>query len=156
VIAVAHDVAVADGLVLRLLLIVPNDIVDGRKVFLVRALRAGMLVQWTELAGKIGLLRTGDRLVAEEYDLLTLWPIQPTHERAASYESAGMAQTVCIFVSASDHKWLGALVADRNRQRKHVERAGASRIRSAGPSGRAGWRRGWRQPPYGLALAAVV
>jgi len=34
-----------------------------------------------------------------------------------------MAQTVCVIVSASDRAWLEAIVADRNRQRKHVERA---------------------------------
>ncbi len=34
-----------------------------------------------------------------------------------------MAQTVCILVSASDRQRLEAIVADRNRQRKHVERA---------------------------------
>ncbi len=34
-----------------------------------------------------------------------------------------MAQTVCVIVSASDTERLEAVVADRNRQRKHVERA---------------------------------
>ena len=34
-----------------------------------------------------------------------------------------MAQTVCVIVSALDRRRLEAIVADRNRQRKHVERA---------------------------------
>jgi transposase len=34
-----------------------------------------------------------------------------------------MAQTVCVIISASDRDSLEALVADRNRKRKHVERA---------------------------------
>ena len=34
-----------------------------------------------------------------------------------------MAQTVCVIVSASDRRRLAALVGDRRRQRKHVERA---------------------------------
>jgi transposase len=34
-----------------------------------------------------------------------------------------MAQTVCVIVSALDRKRLEAIAADRNRQRKHVERA---------------------------------
>ncbi len=34
-----------------------------------------------------------------------------------------MAQTVCVIVSASDRKRLEAVATDRNRQRKHVERA---------------------------------
>jgi transposase len=34
-----------------------------------------------------------------------------------------MAQTVCILLTASDRQRLEAIVADRNRQRKHIERA---------------------------------
>src|SRR4051812_34119405 len=34
-----------------------------------------------------------------------------------------MAQTVCVIVSASDRKRLEAIALDRNRPRKHVERA---------------------------------
>jgi transposase len=34
-----------------------------------------------------------------------------------------MAQTVCIILSASDRQRLEAIVSDRNRQRKHIERA---------------------------------
>src|SRR5689334_11238403 len=34
-----------------------------------------------------------------------------------------MARTVCVMVSASDRKRLEAITSDRNRQRKHVERA---------------------------------
>jgi transposase len=34
-----------------------------------------------------------------------------------------MAQTVCVIISTSDRQRLEAIVGDRNRQRKHVERA---------------------------------
>src|SRR5487761_694279 len=34
-----------------------------------------------------------------------------------------MAQTVCVTVSASDKERLEAIVADRNRPQKHIERA---------------------------------
>ena len=34
-----------------------------------------------------------------------------------------MAQTVCVIVSAADRERLQAIVGDRNRPRKHVERA---------------------------------
>ena len=34
-----------------------------------------------------------------------------------------MAQTVCIILGEPDRKRLAAIVSDRNRQRKHVERA---------------------------------
>jgi len=34
-----------------------------------------------------------------------------------------MAQPVCVLLSASDRQRLAAIVADRNRPRKHVERA---------------------------------
>src|SRR6516225_6426012 len=35
----------------------------------------------------------------------------------------GMAQTVCVVLSAAERKGLAVIVADRNRPRKHVERA---------------------------------
>jgi len=34
-----------------------------------------------------------------------------------------MAQTVCVILSSSDRQMLEAIVADRNRPQKHVERA---------------------------------
>src|ERR1700691_6208080 len=34
-----------------------------------------------------------------------------------------MAQTVCVLVSTADRQCLEAIAADRNRQRKHIERA---------------------------------
>jgi hypothetical protein len=34
-----------------------------------------------------------------------------------------MGQTVCVILSVSDRKRLEAIRRDRNRQRKHVERA---------------------------------
>ena len=34
-----------------------------------------------------------------------------------------MAQTVCVILSAADRERLTAISADRNRPRKHVERA---------------------------------
>src|SRR6516162_4373958 len=38
-------------------------------------------------------------------------------------ESVGMAQTVCILAPAEDRERLLAIVADRNRPLKHVQRA---------------------------------
>ena len=35
-----------------------------------------------------------------------------------------MAQQVCVVLSAAEREQLAAIVADRNRPRKHVERAG--------------------------------
>ncbi len=34
-----------------------------------------------------------------------------------------MAQTVCVMISSSEKAQLEAIVADRNRRQKHVERA---------------------------------
>jgi len=34
-----------------------------------------------------------------------------------------MAQTVCVVVNAAEREQLAVIVADRNRPRKHVERA---------------------------------
>ena len=34
-----------------------------------------------------------------------------------------MAQQVCVVLSAADHEQLTAIAVDRNRPRKHVERA---------------------------------
>lgn len=34
-----------------------------------------------------------------------------------------MAQTVCIILRAAERERLAAIVSDRNRQRKHIERA---------------------------------
>jgi transposase len=45
------------------------------------------------------------------------------HKCPEACDSGGMAQTVCVIVSASDRRRLAALVGDRRRQRKHVERA---------------------------------
>jgi hypothetical protein len=38
-------------------------------------------------------------------------------------ESGGMAETVYVLVSTPDRERLEAITSDRNRQRKHVERA---------------------------------
>ena len=38
-------------------------------------------------------------------------------------DTGPMAQTVCVIVSAADRERLQVIVADRNRPRKHVERA---------------------------------
>ena len=38
-------------------------------------------------------------------------------------EVGAMAQSVCVVVNAADRERLAAIVADRNRPRKHVERA---------------------------------
>ena len=45
------------------------------------------------------------------------------HEFERMCESVGMAQTVCVLPSAEDRQRLLAIVADRNRPLKHVQRA---------------------------------
>src|SRR6201984_23464 len=66
-------------------------------------------------------------------------------------ESAGMAQTVCVIVSAEDRARLAAIIGDRSRPLKHMQRArivlqSADRLpaleisRRAGVSRPAGWR----------------
>ena len=45
------------------------------------------------------------------------------HELVRMCESVGMAQTVCVLPPAEDHERLLAIVADRNRPLKHVQRA---------------------------------
>ena len=61
-----------------------------------------------------------------------------------------MAQTVCVVLSTVEREQLAAIAADRNRPRKHVERArivlasaiGTRRSRSRSVSGSAGRRSG--------------
>ena len=45
------------------------------------------------------------------------------HEFVRMCESVGMAQTVCVLPPAEDRERLLAVVADRNRPLKHVQRA---------------------------------
>jgi hypothetical protein len=45
------------------------------------------------------------------------------HEFVRMCESVGMAQTVCVLPPAEDRERLQAVVADRNRPLKHVQRA---------------------------------
>ena len=45
-----------------------------------------------------------------------------------------MAQTVCIILRPADRKRLTAVVSDRNRQRKHIERAQVSLLSAEGGS----------------------
>ena len=67
-----------------------------------------------------------------------------------------MAQTVCVVLGAAEREQLAAIVADRNRPRKHVERARivlASADRGLGAAGGAKHR---RQPADGVARAATL
>src|ERR1700739_2294140 len=43
---------------------------------------------------------------------------------AMSWGMEAMAQQVCVVLSTAEREQLAAIVADRNRPRKHVERAG--------------------------------
>ncbi len=47
-------------------------------------------------------------------------------------DTSRMAQTVCIIISAQDRTRLTAVVQDRNRPHKHVQRAKIVRIRCGG------------------------
>ena len=64
-----------------------------------------------------------------------------------------MAQSVCVVVNTADREQLAAIVADRNRPRKHVERVrivlafGRSRV------GADGGAHGRGQPADGVATA---
>ena len=67
-----------------------------------------------------------------------------------------MAQTVCVVVNAAEREQLAAIVADRNRPRKHVE-LGADRARlgrsGVGATGGAKHR---GQPADGVAVATAL
>jgi hypothetical protein len=61
-----------------------------------------------------------------------------------------MAQTVCAIINTAERERLAAIAADRNRARKHVDRA---RIVLASAAGGAKHR---RQPANGVAMAAAL
>jgi len=67
----------------------------------------------------------------------------------------GMAQTVCVVLSAAERKGLAVIVADRNRPRKHVERA---RIVLASADRGSAQRlvHSGREPADGVALATAL
>src|SRR5437868_13521712 len=66
-----------------------------------------------------------------------------------------MAQTVCVLVSTSDRRRLEAITSDRNRQRKHIERAEVVLVSVGGGPVQQIATRVRRQPADGLALAAA-
>ena len=87
---------------------------------------------------------------------LVLGPVQAIHNGLRPCESGRMAQTVCIILSSLDRQMLEAIVADRNRPRKHVERA-AVVLAAANRDPVQRWRSAaGRQPSDGLALATAL
>ena len=66
-----------------------------------------------------------------------------------------MAQQVCVVLSVAERQQLAAIAADRNRPRKHVERAHRARLGGSAP-GPAGGAQRRRQPADGTALAATL
>jgi len=67
-----------------------------------------------------------------------------------------MGQTVCVILSPSNRKRLEAIGLDRNRQRKHVERACVVLVSAeSGPVQQVAALVGG-QPADGLALAAAL
>src|ERR671913_88470 len=50
-------------------------------------------------------------------------PILKIHGMSAGCESGRMAQTSCVILSPDDRERLAAIIADRNRPLKHVQRA---------------------------------
>ena len=67
-----------------------------------------------------------------------------------------MGQTVCVMVSAEDRTRLAAIIGDRSRPLKHVQRAkivlhSAERLATAEVARRVG-----SQPSSGMALAAAL
>ena len=73
-------------------------------------------------------------------------PIQRIHKivrickTVPIFGGMGITQTVCVVLSAAERKGLAAIVADRNRPRKHVERARIVRARRI-PGRRSAWRK---------------
>ena len=67
-----------------------------------------------------------------------------------------MAQQVCVVLSTAERELLAAIAGDRNRPRKHVERA-AHRARLGGsPLGAAGGAKHRGQTADGVAVAAAL
>jgi hypothetical protein len=66
-----------------------------------------------------------------------------------------MAQQVCVALSIAEREQLAAIAADRNRPRKHVERARIV-LASASVSGAAGGAKHRRQPADGMAVATAL
>jgi len=50
-------------------------------------------------------------------------PVQTIHNGLGSCDPGRMAQTVCVILSSLVRQMLEAIVADRNRPQKHVDRA---------------------------------
>jgi hypothetical protein len=74
------------------------------------------------------------------------------HEFVRMCESVGVAQAVCVLPSAEDRQRPLAIVADRNRPLKHVQRAHIL-LCSADPLS---VQEVAHQPTRGLALASAI
>ena len=66
-----------------------------------------------------------------------------------------MAQQVCVVLSTAEREQLAAIAADRNRPRKHVERARIV-LGSADRHPAQGGAKHRRQPTHGVAVAATL
>src|SRR3979490_969734 len=55
--------------------------------------------------------------------MLVHWHKRSIHKAGWVCDSAGMAQELCVIVSAEDRACLAAIIDDRNRPLKHVQRA---------------------------------
>jgi hypothetical protein len=55
-------------------------------------------------------------------------PEQRIHNQCEAVDSADMAQTVCIILSFEDRLCLAAVIEDRNRPQKHVQRGQCAKL----------------------------
>ena len=66
-----------------------------------------------------------------------------------------MAQQVCVVLSIAERAQLAVIAADRNRPRKHVERARICSPRRIGIR-RSGWRKASASAGPGVAVATAL
>ena len=96
---------------------------------------SGPEMSWIEWLGRTG----NAALCCGNDDSVTLVHLrnQRIHKVVWPCESGGMAQTVSVIIGAEDRERLAAVVGDRNRPHKHVQRArivlppGSTRVPSA-------------------------
>jgi hypothetical protein len=70
--------------------------------------------------------------------------------------TGAMVQQVCVVLSAAERDQLAAIAADRNRPRKHIERATDRPRLSRSASAAAGGAKHRRQPADGVAMATAL
>src|SRR5438105_4711434 len=72
-----------------------------------------------------------------------------------AWGTRAMAQQVCVVLSTAEREQLAAIAADRNRPRKHIERARNARL-GGSILGAAGGAKPRGQPADGVAMATTL